>query len=100
MWLDFLSTYHQRRTVKHASNLQEGLPIRYDLSHAEASLDNAVWLWQFRYGRPSSVSQDGKYAMKHSAVVACDVSTLMLRKQTKRETGGSYSYRTIYVAIE
>jgi hypothetical protein len=38
--------------------------------------------------------------MKHRAVVACDVSILMLRKQTNSGTGGSYNNRTIYAAIE
>jgi hypothetical protein len=79
---------------------EDGLPIRYDFSHAVASLVNAAWLWQLRYGRPSSVVREAKYAMKHSAVVACDVSTLMLRKQTNRGTGGSYIDRAIYAAIK
>jgi hypothetical protein len=76
---------------------QEGLPIRFDFSHH--------WLaWSALHGCDSSgtegLLQEGKHAMMHSAVVACDDSTFMLRKQNKRREGGSYNDRTIYAAIE
>jgi len=35
---------------------QDGLPIRYDFNHEEASLVTVPWL----YGRPSSILKGGK----------------------------------------